>query len=262
MAALTRQDALDWYRHYYAPNNAILVVAGDVDPVMVRELAETYYGPLAPSDGIATRVRPAEPPQLAERRLDFVDPSVSQPYVTRSYLAPERNPGSQKNAAALTILADILGGNGQTSVLARKLQFDTQMAIHTSAHYDGTSLDPMTFNLAVVPAQGVGMAEIESALDGVLADFLQNGVDTEQFNRVKKRIRAAMIYAQDDVNGIARRYGEALTSGLSIADVEAWPAVLDAVSEADVMAAATELFDRRRAVTGWMLRDDSTEVIQ
>ncbi|MGB3147687.1 MAG: pitrilysin family protein, partial [Paracoccaceae bacterium] len=86
MAALTRQDALDWYRHYYAPNNAILVVAGDVDPVMVRELAETYYGPLAPSDGIATRVRPAEPPQLAERRLKFTDPNIAQPYVVRYYL--------------------------------------------------------------------------------------------------------------------------------------------------------------------------------
>ncbi len=118
MEALTRQDALDWYRRYYAPNDAVLVVAGDVNPDEVKKLAETYYGPLEPTPDIGPRVRPQEPPQLAERQLSFADPRVSQPYVTRSYLAPERDPGNQKTAAALTILADLLGGSSQTSVLA------------------------------------------------------------------------------------------------------------------------------------------------
>ncbi|MFZ1725996.1 MAG: pitrilysin family protein [Albidovulum sp.] len=262
MEKLTRQDALDWYRLYYAPNDAVLVVAGDVVPDNVRALAEKYYGPLAPSPGIKPRERPQEPPQLAERRMTFSDPRVSQPYVTRSYLAPERNPGAQEKAAALTILAAILGGNGQTSVLARKLQFDTQQALYTSASYDGTSLDPMTFNLAVVPAEGVGMAEIEAALDGVLAEFLKTGVDADQFERVKTQIKASMVYAADDVNGLARRYGEALTSGLTIEDVQAWPEVLADVTPADVMAAAAEVFDRRHAVTGWMMRADAPEVMQ
>lgn len=262
MEALTREDALEWYRTYYAPNNAVLVVAGDVDPAEVRRLAETWYGPLAPTPGIGPRVRAQEPPQLAERRLSLADPRVSQPYVTRSYLAPERDPGDQKTAAALTILADLLGGSSQTSLLARRLQFETGQAVYTNAGYDGTAYDDTTFSISVVPAEGVSLAEAEAAMDGVIGDFLKDGVDAEQFRRVKTRIRAAMIYAEDDIDGLARRYGEALTTGLSVEDVKTWPDVLAAVTEEDVVAAARLVFDRRHAVTGWLMREDTQEVMQ
>lgn len=113
MERLTGRTRLTGVGALYAPNNATLIVAGDVDPKQVEKLAETYYGPLKPSDGIVERVRPVEPPQLAERRLQFTDPNISQPYVTRSYLAPERNPGDPKKAAALTFLSALLGGNSQ-----------------------------------------------------------------------------------------------------------------------------------------------------
>lgn len=261
MEALTREDALRWYRTYYAPNNAVLVVAGDVDPAEVQRLAETYYGPLAPTPDIGPRARPQEPPQLAERRLSFADPRVSQPFVTRTHLAPERDPGDQKTAAALTILADLLGGSSQTSLLARKLQFETRQAVYTNASYDGSAYDDTTFGISVVPAEGVSLAEAERAMDGVIDDFLKNGVDADQFERVKTRIRAAMIYAEDDVDGLARRYGEALTTGLTVEDVDLWPDVLAAVTEADVLAAARMVFDRRNAVTGWMTHDASEEVL-
>ncbi|PKP74730.1 MAG: peptidase M16 [Alphaproteobacteria bacterium HGW-Alphaproteobacteria-6] len=256
MEALTRADALDWYRTNYAPNNAILIVAGDVTPDGVRALAERHYGPLAPSEGIAERRRPQEPPQLAERRLSYTDPRVTQPLLTRSYLAPERDAGAQDEAAALTILAEILGGDSQTSVLGRSLQFDSRVAVYTGAYYDGLSYDDTSFTLVVAPGDGVDPAEAEAALDRVLADFLAGGIDADQFARIKTRIHAGQIYALDDIDGLARRYGQALTSGLTVADVQAWPEVLDAVSEADVLAAAGRLFDRRRAVTGWSLPPD------
>ncbi|MEI2805544.1 M16 family metallopeptidase [Albidovulum sp.] len=262
MEALTRDDALEWYRTYYAPNDAVLVVAGDVDPAEVRRLAETWYGPLAPTPGIGPRARPQEPPQLAERRLGFADPRVSQPYVSRSYLAPERDPGDQKTAAALTILADLLGGSSQTSLLASRLQFGTKQAIYTNASYDGTSYDDTTFSVAVAPAEGVSLEEAETAMDGVIDDFLKSGVDADQFQRVKTRIRAAMIYAEDDVDGLARRYGEALTTGLTVEDVGAWPDVLASVTEEDVLTAARLVFDRHHAVTGWIMRDGAQEVMQ
>ena len=262
MEALTRENALDWYRTNYAPNNAVLVVAGDVDPAEVKRLAQTYYGPLEPTPGIGPRARPQEPPQLAERRMSFADPRVAQPFVSRSYLAPERDPGDQKSAAALTILAELLGGSSQTSLFARKLQFETKQAIYTNASYDGTSYDDTIFGLAVVPAEGVGLAEAEAAMDGVIADFLKNGVDADQFARVKTRMKAAMVYAEDDIDGLARRYGEALTTGLTVADVEDWPDVLAAVTEDDVLAAARQVFDRRRAVTGWLMREGTGEVMQ
>ncbi|MFZ5750717.1 MAG: M16 family metallopeptidase [Pseudomonadota bacterium] len=265
MEQLTRQDALDWYQRMYAPNNATLIVAGDVKPEEVRDLAQAYFGPLAPSPGIVERVRPQEPPQLAERRLSFSDPRVAQPVLTRSYLAPERDPGDQKKAAALTILAELLGGDGQTSVLARALQFDKPVALYTSAYYDGTSYDDTTFNLAVVPAEGVSLAEVEAALDAVLADFLANGPDPAQFARIQTQIEAAQIYGKDDVEGLARKYGEGLASGLTIQDIQDWPAVLQSVTPADVVAAGREVLDRKRAVTGWMTRTaegETTELMQ
>ncbi|MDH3264132.1 MAG: insulinase family protein [Paracoccaceae bacterium] len=261
-AALTQDDALDFYRRYYAPNNAVLIVAGDVDPEEVRALAETYYGPLRPTGGLAERVRPSEPPQLAERRVPFSDPRVAQPYVTRSYLAPERDPGAQEKAASLTYLAEILGGSGATSVLGRKLQFESQVAIYTAAFYDGTSFDDGGFGLAVVPAEGVSLAEAEAAMDKAVAEFLEEGIDDAQFERIRFQIHAAEIYAEDDIQGLARRYGEALTTGLTLADIEAWPAVLDAVTKEEVMAAAAETFDRRRAVTGWLTGTAGGEVMQ
>ncbi|NJS39887.1 MAG: insulinase family protein [Rhodobacteraceae bacterium] len=257
MEELSREDALDYYQRFYAPNNATLVIAGDVEPEAVRALAEKHYGPIAPSDGIIPRDRPQEPPQLAERRMTLADERVSEPYVFRTYLAPERDPGAQKEAAALTVLAELLGGSGQTSVLARALQFDSQTAVYASAFYDGSSIDDGTFGLIVVPAPGISLADAEAAMDGVVADFLSTGPDPAALERIRTQVRAGDIYARDDVNTLARRYGEGLSIGLSIEDIDSWDEALSAVTEADIMAAATKVFDRRNAVTGWLTRPEA-----
>ncbi len=251
MKDLTRADALEWYGNYYAPNNAILVVAGDVTPDQVRTLAEEHYGPLEPSDAITARDRVREPPQLAERRLTMTDARVSEPYLTRTYLVPSRESGDQKTAAALTYLAELLGGNPTTSILAQQMQFQGATAIWTSAYYDSTALDYGTFGLSVVPVQGVSLQEAEDRMDAVIAGFLANGVDGNAFERVKTQLRASEIYARDNSDGLARRYGEALTSGLTVADIQAWPDVLQQVTPEDVIAAAA-LLDRRQSVTSWL----------
>ena len=259
---LNRDDAFAFYQRYYAPNNAILVVAGDVEPDEVRTLAETYYGPIEPTPDLAERMRPVEPPQLAERRLRFADARVSQPYVSRTYLAPERDAGDQKEAAKLTILAELLGGNGATSVLGRKLQFESQDAIYASAYYDGVSLDQATFNLIMAPTPGTEMKDAEDALDQALAEFMDEGVDAAQFERLKFQIKASQIYAEDNIQSLARRYGMGLTSGLTIEDIEAWPDILTSVTEEEVMEAARKVFDRRKAVTGWVMPAETPEVMQ
>jgi len=256
MEQLSRQDALNHYQAYYAPNNAILVVAGDVDPKAVLEMAIKHYGPVEPSDKIVPRIRPTEPPQLAERRVTLADERVAEPYVIRTYLAPERNAGDQKQAAALTILAELLGGAGTTSVLARALQFDAKIATYASAFYSGTSLDPDTFGFVVVPVPTVSLADAEAAMDKVVAQFLKDGIAPEDFARIKTQIRAATIYARDDANGLAQDYGEALAIGLTVDDVKSWPDVLQSVTEADVMAAAVLVLNRDNAVTGWLTRKD------
>lgn len=259
METLSREDALAFYAEHYAPNNAVLVVAGDVTPDQVRALAETHYGPIAPSDSIAPRQRPAEPPQLSERRLTLSDARVSEPYISRSYLAPERDPGDQKTAAALTILAELLGGNGTTSVLARALQFDQQKAVYTAAFYDGSTVDDTTFSLVVVPTPDTSLADAEAAMDAAIATFLETGPDLDAFARIKTQIRAADIYARDDAEGLARRYGEGLANGLSIEDIKTWPAVLDAVTPEDVLAAARQVFDRKAAVTGYLIKEEAAQ---
>ncbi len=254
---LSRQDALDFYGLYYAPNNAILVVAGDVTPDAVRAMAEAHYGPLKPSEGITPRVRPSEPPQIAERRLTYRDARVSQAYMIRSYIAPERDPGDQAKAAALTILAELLGGSGTTSLFAQALQFgDAPVAVYSSASYDGTALDDTTFSVVAAPLPGVSLEDAEAGLDRVIATFLETGPDPDDFARIKIQIKAAQIYARDNVDGLARTYGEALTTGLSITDVQDWPSVLDAVTPEEVVAAAREVLDRSRAVTGYLVPED------
>jgi len=253
---LSRADALAFYQRYYAPNNAILVVAGDVTPDEVRALAEKHYGPLKPTEGLQARQRPTEPPQLGERRLTYSDTRVAQPYVIRTYLAPERDAGAQEKAAALTMLAELLGGSGSTSVLARELQFGDAKAVYASAFYNGQSLDAANFGLAIVPVPGATLQEAEAAMDDVLAKFLKDGVEPAAFARIKTQVRASEIYARDSVDGLARRYGEALTTGLTVQDVQDWPAILQAVTPEDVMAAAVEVLDKRRAVTGWLVREE------
>lgn len=259
IAALSRQDALDFYQANYAPNNAILVVAGDVTPDDVLELAKTHYGPLVPSDRITPRDRPSEPPQLTERRMVFADERVSEPYMIRTYLAPERNAGDQSEAAALTMLAELLGGSGTTSVFARALQFETQTAVWASAFYNGTSVDPDTFGVVIMPAPGISLADAEAALDGVIAKFLKDGVNPDDFARIKAQVRASEIYARDDAQALAREYGEALAIGLTVQDVQDWPAALQAVTPEDVMAAAHKVLDRKHAVTGWLTQEEAAE---
>ncbi|MEO1107070.1 MAG: pitrilysin family protein [Pseudomonadota bacterium] len=255
MEALDMDDALSFYADHYAPNNAILVVTGDVDPEEVRALADQYYGVIPSNPEIVERARPQEPPQTAERRLTYKDPRVAQPYVHRSYLAPERDPGAQEKAAALFLLAELLGGS-TTSYLNEELQFDQQIAVYTGAFYRGVSLDDTTFDLLVVPAQGVTLQEAEDAMDQAVADFIAEGVNQEDLDRIKMQLRASQIYARDNVDGIGNRYGRALASGLTVEDVQAWPDILQGVTGDQIIAAAREVLQREASVTGWLMRDD------
>lgn len=260
METLDMDDALSFYDLYYSPNNAILVVAGDVQPDEVLALAQEHYGPIPMEPDLPERFRTQEPPQTAERRLIFEDPRVAQPYITRSYLAPERDAGAQEDAAALTYLADLLGGSPFTSALGIALQFETSTAVYVGAYYDGLNLDDGTFGFTVVPSEGVSLQEAEDAMDAAIVDFLAAGIDPERMEALRTQLKAGEIYARDNVGGLARRYGVALTSGLTVQDVQAWPDILQAVTAEDVLAVAERVLDRNQSVTGWVI--PSREVLQ
>lgn len=257
MSGLTREDTLNWYQTFYAPNNAVLVVAGDVTPGEVRELADRYYGPLAPTTELAPRQRVTEPAQLAARHLEMSDPRVAQPVMRRTYLAPHRQSGDQAQAAALTVLAEVLGGNPQTSVLGRGLLFgEDAPALHVGAWYDGDTLDAGSFSLAMIPRPGVDPAEAEAAVDEALAAVLDQGIDEDQLVRIKTGLRADELYRRDSAMGLAKEYGAALTTGLSVQDVQDWPAALEAVTAEDVREAARAVLNDTQSVTGWLLPED------
>ena len=251
MVTLDLDDALAYYSQFYSPNNAVLVVAGDVLPDDVLALAQQHYGPIPRNEALPERVRPSEPPQMAERRISFSDPRVAQPYVMRTYLAPERDPGDQRKAAALTLLAEVLGGS-QTAVLPQKLQFEEKRAVYAGAFYSGLSLDDTTFGVVNVPAQGVTLEEAESDMDRVIAEFIETGVDPAQLDRIKFQLRASQVYELDSSNSLANRYGAALTSGLTVEDVHEWPRILQSITPDEIIAAAEEVFDRKNAVTGFL----------
>jgi zinc protease len=124
------------------------------------------------------------------------------------------------------------------------------------------SLDVSSFGLVAVPMPGISLAEMETAMDGVIAKFMTDGVEPEAFERIKRQMRASEIYARDNVEGLAREYGTALTSGLTVADVQDWPEILQAVTPEEVMQAARDVFVKTNAVTGWLQRDDAVEVMQ
>ncbi|MEM1074014.1 MAG: pitrilysin family protein [Pseudomonadota bacterium] len=258
MEQLDMDDVLTFYDAFYAPNNAVLVVSGDVDPDEVRALADQHYGVIPPNPDLQERIRPEEPPQTAERHLVYRDARVAQPYVRRSYLAPERDPGDQETAAAMVFLAEVLGG-GTTSFLAQELQFDGEIATYVASYYRAVSLDDTTLTMIVVPNPDVSLQEAEDAMDAALAKFIETGVDQEQLDRIKFQLRADQIYARDDVDRIGNRYGQALSAGLTVEDVQAWPDVLAAVTSDDIIATARDVLDRRTSVTGWIMSEEVTQ---
>jgi zinc protease len=250
---LNLADAQTFYQRYYAPDNAILVVAGDVTPDKVRALAETHYGPLEPS-GSPPEARPQEPPQLAPRRIEMYDDRVRQPFVRRTYLVPSYDPANPRESAALSILGDILG-DGITSRFAQALQLEQKIAIDSGAWYSPTRRDQTDFSMYGVPGPEIDLATIEAAMDAVVADMIANGPTEEELTRVKRLSRASRIFAQDSMSSQARLYGAAFAVGRTLAEVRAWPEVMERVTAEDVRQAAEKYLVLERSVTGWLMRE-------
>ncbi|MDO9296864.1 pitrilysin family protein [Bradyrhizobium sp.] len=252
---LDREDALAFYKRFYAPNNAILVIAGDVEPREIRAMVERTYGDIPAQPAIsAHRVRPQEPVPAAPRTVTLSDPRVEQTSVRRYYLVPSANTAAAGESAALDVLAQLMG-SGSNSYLYRALVIDRQLAVSAGAGYQGTSLDATQFVISVSPKPGVEFSQIEQVIDGVIADVGQNPARSEDLERVKTQLIAEAIYAQDNQATLARWYGGALTSGLSIDDIRSWPDRIRAVTAEQVRDAAQKWLDKKRSVTGYLIKD-------
>jgi len=229
---------LEFYARFYAPNNAILIVAGDVDPAEVETLAQEHYGAIERVE-LPEHIRSVEPPHLAERRIVMTDPRVAQAQFMRGYLAPSYVTAKPGEAEGLVLLADILGG-GTTRRMQRLMTLNTDLAIYAGAYYSGMARDHGEFVVYAGPKGD-----------------LENGVTDEEIARSKKSLIADEIYSQDSQRSLARQYGAALTVGLTLDDIQGWRANLEAATADDVMKAARKVLNRKRSVTGILKGPDA-----
>lgn len=256
MKALTRADALAWYGKWYAPNNAMLVVAGDVTPAEVKALAEKYYGPIPRKAVPEARIRPQEPPALGTRRIEVRDARVRQPSWSRAWLAPSASRGlpalGPEMSDALDVAGELLGG-GATSRLVRALVHDAALATSAGVSYDSGALDLSSFWVYASPRPGTEVAALETAVEKALADVREQGFSDDEVARAKTRMADAAVFARDSLQSGARAIGVAFATGKDVAWVEGWPARLAAVTTAQVNAALRAVLDPDAHVTAILL---------
>ena len=252
---LDRVDAFTYYHRFYTPENAILVVAGDVTFEEVEKLAEDTYGKIAARGEAPRRSRPQEPPSNAHRLVTLSDAKVDQPSAQRVYLVPSYRTGGE-DAAALEVLGHHLGG-GQTSLLYRSLVLEQKIAVAAGAYYMGTSYDDTRFYIWAIPSEGTSLELLDAAVEAVIANASTTLADPDDLARAKTRLVADAVYAQDNQTTLARWYGAALTTGLTAADVAQWPDKIDAVTAEAVRDAAATWLTKRRSVTGFLLPEEA-----
>ena len=250
---LNREDALAFYRRFYTPNNAVVVIAGDVTAEEVRPLVEKTYGKVAKRTEIGPRRRPQEPPPAAVRQVTLADSRVAQPSLQRSYLVPSSTTAKDGQSEALEVLAQVLG-SGETSRLYRALVIDQHLATNAGSWYQGTSLDDTRFGVYASPLPGVSFTTLEAALDAVIADIGAHGIGEDELDRAKTRLLADTVYAQDNQATMARWYGAALTTGATVEQVAAWPKLIGAVTADEVREAARTWLQKTRSVTGYLVK--------
>ncbi|WP_119679153.1 M16 family metallopeptidase [Indioceanicola profundi] len=256
IAALDQQDALDFYKSWYAPNNAILIVSGDVTAAELKPLAESTYGK-TPAGKVPERVRTTEPPTEGERRIILRDPQVQQPSWQRVWKAPSYNQGATEHAYALQVLETVVSG-GATARLYRNLVVEDKAAAGVSMFYSPSAYDLGTLGVSATPLPGGDVETVEKAVEAELAELLRDGVTAEEVETAKKRMVREAIFARDSLQGPAYIFGLGLTTGQTVEDVEAWPDRIAAVTVEQVNAAARAVLSQNGHVTGVLLPDVQT----
>ncbi|HSI01474.1 MAG TPA: pitrilysin family protein [Reyranella sp.] len=240
-------DLAAFYRRFYGPGNAVLIVAGDTSAAAVRRLADRYYGPI-PSRRVERRQRPSEGGADLPQRVARADARVVEPRWSRAFLAPSYRVGETRYAHALLVLARLFGGS-ETSRLSRMLVARDRIALSASAGYGASTLGLSVFEISVQPARGRGVGEIESAIDDQMKRLLDGGVTAQEVERAQNQLLASAIYSQDSLASGPRLYGAMLCTGGSIAEIDAWPQAIAAVRPDDVVAAARHVWRDDSLVT-------------
>jgi len=250
--ALDREIVLEFYRTWYAPNNAILVVAGDVDAAELRPLAERHYGRLRPTRNLPARTWVTDPPNVGPMRVTHSDVKVRQPSFSRLYRAISYGTDTGRQAHSLDVAMEILGGS-ETSRLYRALVEEQRIAVSAGASANSSGLGGGSVSVWATPVEGVTLEQVETAADVVIATYLRDGPTEAELTRARNLLTANAIYSRDSQESLANIYGASLAQGESIDDVVNWPADIEAVTRDDVMTMARQTLDINASVTGWLL---------
>lgn len=242
-----RSEAEDFYRHHYAPNNAILIEVGDVTIDEVRTAAEAEFGSLQTRE-LAPRADYAQPPRYGETRISIARSDAKIPQVLRLYRVPSYGDAPPGRAEALEVLARLLGGDN-TSVLYRKLVMERHLATDVSVAYDGYVRDAAVFSIAATPRPGVGLDVLERAIDDALSPYLKRPPSKTELQRAKAQLIAGATFRRDSPFEMASAYASALAVGLMPYDVQQWPSRIQAVTAKDIQTAASQNLVRVESVT-------------
>ncbi|HEU0059213.1 MAG TPA: pitrilysin family protein, partial [Hyphomicrobiaceae bacterium] len=257
MAKLSRQDAISFYKRYYAPNNAVLVVAGDVTPEEVRGLAQATYGKNRPNRGLVRPLRPDEPKPIAARRVQLVDGRAGARILLRYYLSPSIASGPPGEAESLELLARIIGGD-DTSRLYRRLVVE-KLASTAGANFSAAGRDSGRIAFVLIPLEEVSLDKVEAVLDAVIQDVREKGVTQAELDRAKGAFEAVRVFETDDQMQLARRYGEGVAFGQSIAEIDEFAKRVQSRSLEDIKRVANEYLGPERSVTGTLVLPQKVE---
>ncbi|CDX44935.1 Uncharacterized zinc protease y4wA [Mesorhizobium sp. ORS 3359] len=252
MEQLNREDAKAFYDVYYHPNNAVLVVAGDVDPDAVKAMAERTYGEIVRGPDLPPRIRPIEPEQNTKRIVTLTDARVSVPSFSTQWVVPSYHTAKPGEAEALDLLAEILGGDHH-SRLYQQLVVKQGIASTAGAYFQSTMLDNTNFTVYGAPRGDAKLADVEAAVDAEIARIVKDGVTGDELERAKTRYVRSMIFARDKQKDMANMYGSTLASGGNVKDVEERPERVRKVTAEQVKLVAARYLVLDHSTTGYLL---------
>lgn len=248
----TLENVKNFYKDYYTPSNAILVVSGDITEEVLRPLAEKYYGGIVSKPKVSRDLFSfKEPRYVTTRNVDYRDKRVKQERLIRYYLAPSQTSDHKEYAYPLVILSELISSN-KSSLLYQKMVKEDAVASFVGSNYSDVDIGKTVFSLSVIPSPGHNLEEAQKSLDNFLRNVV-NRISVEEIERVKKSLIGNNIYLKEDLKSLANIFGLVLTSGLDISYVEEWEDNIKKVSLEDVKEAAEFLFGKESFVTGKLL---------
>lgn len=247
--SLTMQDVQDFYNGFYAPNNAILVLSGDIDFNTAKFLVQKYFGKIK-NRPISAQAEFSKPKQQGQAKLEMSLPQITTPRLLKTYIAPSLN--TDKEAIYnLAVFSKYLG-EGETSELYKDLVLDQKKALAVSSSYDYLSRGEGSFRISALPANGVSAMELEKALDESMQKAINN-LNIDNINKTKDKMLSGLVYLQDNPFEAADILGLMSSVGMNVAEIENHAEHIRKVSYQDVKKAANKLLKQSTSLTGILM---------